>query len=96
MRLLDLELFGGLSVLIVSRMKLCVFTGHLSTNLFCAKYVIELSAMKVTRRDTNVCMKGENQLVSKKEQRSVPDDLNGLKVWEKGLSILVYQDIDVY
>ena len=82
--------------MIVSRMKLCVFTGHLLTNLLCAKYVIDLSAGKVTRRDINVWMKGENQLVSKKERCSVPDVLNGLKVWEEGPSIFVYQDIDVY
>ena len=65
MRLLDLELFGDLYILCVlmaSRMKLCVFTDHLSTKMYYARYVIELLAMKVTRRDTNVWMKGENQL----------------------------------
>ena len=75
MRLLDLEPFESLCILVASGIKLSVYRLFVKLHVLCEVYAIKLSAVKVTRRDTNVWKKEENQLVSKKEQCSVPDVL---------------------
>ena len=83
-----LELFGGLCALMVSRMKLCIFTDHIVNQTVLCEVRNRTFSYK-SDKDTNVWMKGENQLVSKKEQCSVPDVLNGLRAREEGPSIYV-------
>ena len=73
-----------------------MFTDHLSTIMYCVRYVIGLSAVRVIRRDTNVWMKEGNQLVNRKEQYSVPDVSNGSRAREEGPSTHVYQSVDVF
>ena len=59
----------------------------MSTNTFCVKSLVGHSAVRVIRRHTNVHRKEGNQLVSNKEQCSVPDVLNVLGAREEGLSV---------
>ena len=87
MRLLDLELFGGLSVLIVSRNEvICVHRPPVNQRVLCEECIRTFSRESDKKRH-KWWMKGENQLVSIKEQCSVPVVLNGLKVRMGGRAI---------